>query len=146
MFNLILAAISAFFMMSILSGEGMSREHLELLNTESTVNFDQFVRDYLNVGEISSYGVPISTSDRLDFNYSPTQFVHAVRDAEQKLGVDQRENVPILVKHTMSTGRKILYFLILGLLSIVSINHFKAKMGKDAFRVISSAAKKKEGK
>ncbi|CAK5110886.1 unnamed protein product [Meloidogyne enterolobii] len=110
----------------------MSREHLKLLNTESTINFDQFVRDYLNVGEvqgiyfypnkelaiatlhpnavisgktISSHGVPISTSDRLIFNYSPTQFVHAVRDVEQKLGVDQRENVPILVKHTMPTGR-----------------------------------------
>ena len=53
MFNLILAAISAFFMMFILSGEGMSREHLEILNTESTVNFDQFVRDYLNVGEVN---------------------------------------------------------------------------------------------
>jgi len=53
MFNLILAAISAFIMMFILSGEGMDREHLELLNTESTVNFDQFVRDYLNVGEVN---------------------------------------------------------------------------------------------
>uniref|UniRef100_A0A915LG70 Uncharacterized protein n=1 Tax=Meloidogyne javanica TaxID=6303 RepID=A0A915LG70_MELJA len=144
MFNLILAAISAFIMMFILSGEGMDREHLELLNTENKINFDQFVRDYLNVGEVSSYGVPISTSDRFDFNYSPTQFVHAVRDAEQKLGVDQRENVPIFVKHTMPTGRKIIYFLILGLLSIVSLNYYKGKMGKDAFRVISSAAKKKE--
>ncbi|CAK5110881.1 unnamed protein product [Meloidogyne enterolobii] len=54
MFNLILAAISAFFMMSIISAESMSREHLELINTESKINFDQFVRDYLNVGEVQT--------------------------------------------------------------------------------------------
>ncbi|CAK5089620.1 unnamed protein product [Meloidogyne enterolobii] len=166
-FHLILAVITAIFLMTIFFG-GMSREHLKLLNTESTINFDQFVRDYLNVGEvqgiyfypnkelaiatlnpnavingktISSHGVPISTSDRLLFNYSSTQFVHAVRDAEQKLGVDQRENVPILVKNTMSNGRKFLCFLILGLIYFVSLS--RDILIRRTFRVISSAAKKK---
>ncbi|KAL7077685.1 hypothetical protein ACQ4LE_003048, partial [Meloidogyne hapla] len=165
--NLVFAAFSAFMLAVLFSGEGLAKEHAQLLNSESTINFDQFVRDYLNAGEVdgiyyypnknfafamlhpnavingktvTSAGVPISTSDRLDFNFSPMQFIHAVRDAEHQLGVDQRESVPILIKKTMSTGRKIVYVLLFGLISAALFNYYRSIMGKSVFRVISSAA------
>lgn len=79
MFNLILAAISAFIMMFILSGEGMDREHLELLNTENKINFDQFVRDYLNVGEVNFLNYIVNALIKalgLNFSMGHFRWVH----------------------------------------------------------------------
>ncbi|KAF7632564.1 hypothetical protein Mgra_00008011 [Meloidogyne graminicola] len=138
-----------------------------------TVNFDQFVRDYLNVGEVqgiyyyptkklaiaslhpgaiidgksvSTNGVVISTADREDFIYNPIQFVHSIRDAEYKLGVDQRDNVPILVRQTVPTARKMVYAFLMILTCMALLNYYKGSVRTNMFRIVSSAANKKKEK
>ena len=52
LFNLIFAALAAFLFLPMITENGMSKEHAQLLQTENTINFAQFLRDYLNVGEV----------------------------------------------------------------------------------------------
>lgn len=92
---------------------GMSKEHQQIFKTKNTINFHQFVKvqeiyfypffmkaiailhpNY--TGEsVSTNGIPISVPMEL---IRESKFNQAIRNAELNLGVDEKENIPIIHK------------------------------------------------
>ena len=67
---------------------------------------------FFSIFKVTTKGVPISLADRMDFDLNQMKFIHSIRDAEYSLGVDQRDNVPILVKQTMPTTKFVLKIIL----------------------------------